>query len=774
MDIWGWVEGRYKTLTEEGHDELASLIYDISHYACDDRSDLVDQIFHRALPLCRALEDHWLELYFRHWRLQAHVLKSYRAKDLLPEAVSLLEFSHREEAKECPQRICAVQDLAACYGIKDGPGFAEERIAVCQETISQIDGSWPCFGCINNELLDALMDAEKYDELQDELSRIDAELGKHKDSSASELLITRGRLLLRTGQVEKARNLVEKAENPGGGSGFIRSQKLMLALIYCAEKRWPEAHKLASEYSVATLDCKYLDDWTDAQFQLAIAGLLPNDRSLRQNIHQAAQSLEQNGALRVSFRVLDRLLRLCVVQEESFRAGFVTEAMERLSSQFNRDMGASKRLSELEQSLAGIRQPMELPVFSSAEELLEYEFENETAEFEALKCGLEKWPDNTQCLLRKCALLDASFQNEKSYELLAQAYSADAAHPLLEHEFGRAFLNKEGFDEYAKVFPFSQLESMSKEKLWNRGFIHFRYFENRNPDRAFEVLRTIETYWPNDASLIGNMASHLTKNGEFKEALSYRLKQSNLEPENTDVLWDICIAATLAEDTQALAKASEQLQLNLTPEGMFEEDEQPSMRLQLVSENGGTETFYATRIGPVLARINSISNLHAKRQVYRQEVVFDPAPLNSLTEIDEEGHACDKEGYYNHLYPGVSKLRDPKFRTFAIDGVDPGAEATELLRQQIEAAGFVYNRRSGDRYRIKFSEDGVEQEKQGLYAYVLADPKLALDPLNQLLLSFNRTLDHPLVWTHLCEEIGDLDTLKKQIETCEKYGITDE
>ena len=76
MDIWRWVHGREEALREDGHEELANYIADIPTHAVNDRFDIVDQIYHAALPLCRALGDKWLEVFFRHWRLQAHVLKN--------------------------------------------------------------------------------------------------------------------------------------------------------------------------------------------------------------------------------------------------------------------------------------------------------------------------------------------------------------------------------------------------------------------------------------------------------------------------------------------------------------------------------------------------------------------------------------------------------------------------------------------------------------------------------------------------------------------------
>jgi len=43
--------------------------------------------------------------------------------------------------------------------------------------------------------------------------------------------------------------------------------------------------------------------------------------------------------------------------------------------------------------------------------------------------------------------------------------------------------------------------------------------------------------------------------------------------------------------------------------------------------------------------------------------------------------------------------------------------------------------------------------------------------VNELLLAFNKTLEHPLVWPQLAEKLGDKTLLLAQAETTEKYGI---
>lgn len=76
----------------------------------------------------------------------------------LSDAVTLFERAHRADAVECAQSVCVTQDLAACYANIDGPGWVEERIEVCEETLGRIAPSWSCYQCLSCENADALLD----------------------------------------------------------------------------------------------------------------------------------------------------------------------------------------------------------------------------------------------------------------------------------------------------------------------------------------------------------------------------------------------------------------------------------------------------------------------------------------------------------------------------------------------------------------------------------------------------------------------------------------
>ena len=137
----------------------------------------------------------------------------------LGEAVALFERAHREDTLECPQSICVTQDLAACYGNIDGPGWVPERIEVCDETLGRIDPSWACFQCLSCEKADALLDdgrgQEALDYLQVQADAVEA-CGKEVFDSFPEMQI---KILLAVGRADEALALIEKREAEVAASG---------------------------------------------------------------------------------------------------------------------------------------------------------------------------------------------------------------------------------------------------------------------------------------------------------------------------------------------------------------------------------------------------------------------------------------------------------------------------------------------------------------------------------------------------------------------------
>lgn len=239
MDIWGWVRELYWELYDEGHEHLAKIMYSTANLVVDGKFDEADAQIDEGLSLAKELNLSWVELFLKHWKVQSKVLHQHEPKNMLKEAIALLEFSHREENMECPQRICAVQDLANCYAQLDGPGYAEERINVAQEGLEQITVRWDCYGCICTEYAGALVDSQRYNQAIEFINDANHKLeldGQGKNTG--ELLLIEVDAYVAQSDYKKASILLKQAKSGGGGNQFKVQVKVYKQWLHAKTKKY--------------------------------------------------------------------------------------------------------------------------------------------------------------------------------------------------------------------------------------------------------------------------------------------------------------------------------------------------------------------------------------------------------------------------------------------------------------------------------------------------------------------------------------------------------
>lgn len=199
-DVWGWVYEKTHSLREAGEDDLADAIDELPGLAIGANRAAVDATYDIALARARALDEPWVEVFLRHWRLQGLLLHDADVRAATPEAASLIEFSSRLETRDCPQSICAVQDFCIAFGRTDGPGYAAERIEISLDTLARIEPTRSYYGCVTTELVDAYIDAGQPEKalafLQADGAHIKAgvaaeELATDYHVAAAEIAITR-------------------------------------------------------------------------------------------------------------------------------------------------------------------------------------------------------------------------------------------------------------------------------------------------------------------------------------------------------------------------------------------------------------------------------------------------------------------------------------------------------------------------------------------------------------------------------------------------------
>ena len=152
----------------------------------------------------------WLDVFGRHWDLQARLLLTDEGATAIPDAVEAFEIAHREENLACPQSVCTTQDLCIAYSNTDGQGYADAVMKACDETLERIDRTWGCYSCINAEKARGLANLKRYDEALE----IYQELGAMSDDPADNYQSVGMQLdqLLNLGRVDDAYTLITEAE----------------------------------------------------------------------------------------------------------------------------------------------------------------------------------------------------------------------------------------------------------------------------------------------------------------------------------------------------------------------------------------------------------------------------------------------------------------------------------------------------------------------------------------------------------------------------------
>lgn len=160
-DLFGWL---YSSDRDHGSTEAATLVNALiaGLRNLDPEAMRLAREGLEALAIRRSAP--WLGVFGRHWELQGRLNHLDEGASALPDAVTAFEISRRPENRDCPQSVCAVQDLCIAFLSTDGPSYASQVVQTCDEALGRVDPTWPCFDCIATELTKGLLvrgDAER-------------------------------------------------------------------------------------------------------------------------------------------------------------------------------------------------------------------------------------------------------------------------------------------------------------------------------------------------------------------------------------------------------------------------------------------------------------------------------------------------------------------------------------------------------------------------------------------------------------------------------------
>lgn len=775
MDIWSWVRARRKELLADGNARLAELLYALPDHVVDLRHHQVDALVPEAIALSRARKDPWIELFFRHWELQSRVLTRMHGEGALASAVDLVDFAHRPETEGCPQSVCTIQDLAACYGIVDGPGWAPERIEVTAETLARIDPTWGCFDCISAEHADALRDGAQLEAADAFLQKqIAAKLAKAPDDELDRFCgMTRVSILSELGRNEEALALVER-QLAGSEDSVNRTllRRTHRARVLARLGRTEEAVKSLPTMAEFVDAIDGYDLWSDAALTLVRAGALANDSALGFSIGTMVSRLDKNGAVRSTLHVAERHVELSSLRGALWSARRSLAVMERCVPRLRKALDALDRVKRARELVARCEGSLDVPLPESADALLEAladETESRDADRDLplLEAARAKWPDHEPLLLSHASALYAAGAREDAIALLEERVRAHEPTEDVVLRLGNMLLREDAarFGAYEELV---RARASREDIRVLPGFLRgARAMEQERWSEARDGLRPAVEARSDGFNARRMLARALLRAGEegAREALR-RLREieEGGHFERADH-WDRMSAAAILGDWEAVQASAEALSLGLAA-GTGPVAEQWELCTIAIEDDDGTHEFIAGRTGPTTARVLVVAGPGAVQR-FGDEWVFDARPLNRAPDA-----SADEETRRQHRwrYAGVHCTKRGGYRVVELDGARPTPEQFERFASALEALGVEVRQGGGDAYRLKDPRDS-SKDLPAIYVRLAVLPTLDDRALSALLDRACEELELPLTWPALAGSIGDEALIEAHRARSEAYGV---
>jgi tetratricopeptide (TPR) repeat protein len=746
MNVWRWVHETIEALRASGEDRLADLMRTLPSAACDGEHVRVDAIVPEALALARRIEHPWIEVFVRHWDLQSRVLKRLDVTRALPDAVSLLDFAHGEGTRDCPQSVCAVQDLAACYALMDGPGFVEERLAVTRETLARIDPSWSCFQCVATEEADALLDAGDPGAALAFTDRAIAAVESVPGHHVRRLFaVQRAEILAELGRCEEALVYLEQCRTaPHDDAGEVLRERVTRARLFAALGRHAEAaSELPSPGEMGPFPKHYLR-WLVAVRLLVDAGAWKNDWELGVVVRGFAMRLADRGIVRMTIQIWLAYADLALARGSADLAARAAEVIDPLMPRLAKPVGAPEQLAALRARIDIASEPTGDDAGDEAAALAAAGGDPEVAA-RRLARARALFPGSEPIVLAHAQAMAAlGFPSEACAELRAffdaHPDSVDVPERLAEI-----------LEDAPSPEPLAALDREVRARSSSpqaRGSVTFHHAARLLGDRRFaecrRVLEPVLAELPRSVGTRRLFAASCFALRDFEAALAKLDEAVALADAPGAADWERMTAATICGDWGKVRESA--ARLGHAYEGDGEIDENCGLcRLELPSlSTESPPVYFARRTGPVTARILHMAPPSAPAQVYGDVWAFDAAPKNPPpNEGEEEDHTF--------VFPAVHRIREGRYAVYDLSGAHPGADVVDRLRERLRADGGAIHVLSNDDYRVKRA--GVELT--AIFARVAWPASVAPAQLAAILAETFDGLAHPLAYADLARAAGD-------------------
>lgn len=765
MNIWHWMEKLQQDLANAGQAHSAQLIDDFSSEVCDLQVERAEALLPEAKALARTLENPWLEVFIGHWEMRNRLGNKNEGESALADAVALFELAHRDDTHECPQSVCITQDLCACYANIDGPGWAEARIEVCDETLARINPKWGCFQCISIEKSEAMLDLGNpqaaYDYLEQQIHAVEA-AGEEINAGMTEF---RNKLLLALGRHEEALAHIGKEEAKADGApewtNIKQPRDILKARALAALGRDDEA--LEALPALRDINPGALHRWLNAIFPVLLRRPELNNWSLASRLQQGLDTLARNGAHRHLLEMSAQCIQLALARGALWSAKRQLALARQAQQKLRVDAGAAALLDALQTRIDA--QPA-TPLPSAPENLLQWldsqdadNPRNPEAEVEWLLAALAACPDDLALIQQTVQALAAIGASQEAIELLWRSVRKNTDAEYIPAYFLLELLLENGRTEEVEQLARLYQTSAPETAYWMRAQLAKH---NRDWTDCEQHCRALlaHAHPPASQGALRLLAMSLMQQQRFAEAAETYARLAEELPEESAPRWDYLTAASAAGDWQGVRRMAAAMGMEL-PEG----DGAPDMQLGWVLirsiENGEPLDYYAMRSGPTDAVI--MENAPPRfQQRSGDHVAFDAQALLPPPEDEQE------QQNFIPTFMAVHTIKPgERARSIVVEGPDPGDEAIEQLRQTLQALDWQIWVHRRDGYQLEDQETG--EELPGILFTVAARQGTPAAEIDQQLRQATAHWPSPMCWLALAEAAGANPAPHQAI--IDRYGL---
>ncbi|CAB5721789.1 Uncharacterised protein [Delftia tsuruhatensis] len=774
MDNFAWVNELADRLEEQGQQRLAHLIHDVPYQKYLGNHALVEALTPEALAAARSLEIPWLEVYFKHWLCASRIAR-HQGEQLLGEVVEAYEGAHQDKTQGCPQSVCVTQDLVGTYANVDGPGWARERLAACDETLSRIDTSWNCFGCLTIERANAMGDlGQRREALAYLRSQRDAQ-ARDGEEPGTLYVTTEVEQWLSLGDAHKALALLDETQedsdqdDPEEQSTRLLQRCRALAMTGQAQAAWEQLPDFADIEVAAYVH------W--ARAAVAAAGALPelNTPALGHALWVVTEHLHAAGSHRLLIELALAQSGLALARQVPWLAEqALARALEHVP-QLREDLGAGASVQQARQVLASASAPA-LPC--AAQELAQW-LGSDAADGLASETVIQwleqvhgQWPQDQAIAMRLAgALAGFGLGALARSRVQAMVQAAPDSVELQNHWFSLCFDADDlaAIEEQARRIE-PHLPAMA---AWYRAKVAYR--EGRHA-QVGPLIEQVLRHDPEAAPTRRLWADAAMQLKDFDTAVQQRrlVLQSEPEPE-PGRRWELLIAATAAGQWAEVRSQARALGMELeecADEDSVVEEDWGLIYLR-IGEEGRTRDVLARRTGPATARIVQPSPRGFAQRV-GDWVVFPPQLAEQPPEDEQE-----LEHYLRVFVEPLHVLEGGGHGpSYMIDGQHPGEELLTAWRDQLEEDGWKTWQYSNDSYRITDPQagDGGDEDEDdgdgegglpGLYLAVSAPAHVPAQQIERRIAALCH--GHPLCWLELARAAGQPTEWHEAMQ--ERYGL---